>query len=139
MEDERWQPGMPVLARQGAATTRPDDPRHPVPQRVPETRPTPLQGVFIYLSVVVLLCGTIAISAWELGAPVAAPIVRLPVLVAAALLLLVTGDSAVRIARSVGAWWPVAPDRAAFRVVWVAVLLVGLALEIGAIVLAVLA
>ncbi len=138
MDDERWQPGMPVVARQGTATARADDPRR-VPQRVPETRPTPLQGVFIYLSVVVLICGTVAISAWELGAPLAAPIVRLPVLIAAALLLLVTSDAAVRIARSVGAWWPVAPDRAAFRVVWVAVLSMGLALEVGAIALVMLA
>lgn len=138
MDDERWQPGMPVLARQGTTPTGADD-RRQVPQRVPETRPTPLQDVFIYLSVIVLICGTLAISAWELGAPLAAPIVRLPVLAAAALLLLVTGDAAVRIARSVLAWWPVSRGRAAFRVVWVAVLMLGLALELGVIALVVLA
>ena len=126
LDDERWQPGMPVLARQAVAPARAG-----VPQRVPETRPTPLQGVFIYLSVVVLICGTVAITAWEIGAPLSAPIVRLPVLVAAALLLLVTADATVRIARSVAAWWPLAPGRAAFRVIWVAVLVAGLALELA--------
>ncbi|MFI5262124.1 MAG: hypothetical protein ACHQZR_06195 [Candidatus Limnocylindrales bacterium] len=138
MDDERWQPGMPVLARQGVPAADSSG-RATVPQRIPETRPTPLQDVFIYLSVVVLICGTVAISAWELGAPLAAPIVRLPVLVAGTLLLLVTGDAAVRIARSVRAWWPVAQGRAAFRVVWVAVLLVGMALELGVIAVVVLA
>jgi len=132
MEDERWEPGMPVLARQGLPMAPPVPGRATVPQRVPETRPTPLQGVFIYLSVVVLLCGTVAITAWELGVPLAAPIVRLPVLLAGTLLLLVTGDATVRIARSVRAWWPVARGRAAFRAVWVGVLLLGLLLEVGA-------
>jgi hypothetical protein len=45
----------------------------------------------------------------------------------------VTADSAVRIARSVSAWRPVDPGRAAFRVVWVAVLALGFVLELGAI------
>ena len=135
MDDERWQPGMPVLARQGVAPTAPRGGRQAVPQRVPETRPTPLQGVFIYLSVVVLICGTVAITAWEIGTPLGAPVVRLPVLVAAALLLLVTADATVRIARSVGAWWPLARGRAAFRAVWVGVLLIGVLLELGAIAL----
>ncbi len=136
MDDERWQPGMPVLARQGVApTTAPREGRQAVPQRVPETRPTPLQGVFIYLSVVVLICGTVAITAWEVGTPLGAPLVRLPVLVAAALLLVVTADATVRIGRSVSAWWPVARGRAAFRAIWVGVLLIGLLLELGAIAL----
>jgi len=135
MDDERWQPGMPVLARQEAAPAVRRAGRRAVPQRVPETRPTPLQGIFIYLSVVVLICGTVAITAWELGAPLSAPIVRLPVLIAGGLLLVTTGDETVRIGRSVGAWWPVARGRAAFRAVWVAVLLIGIALELGAIAL----
>ena len=139
MDDERWQPGMPVLARQGVAPTAPRSGRQAVPQRVPETRPTPLQGVFIYLSVIVLICGTVAITAWELGTPLAAPVVRLPVLIAAGLLVLVTADATVRIGRSVGAWWPVARGRAAFRAVWVGVLLIGIALELGAIALVVVA
>jgi hypothetical protein len=139
MDDERWQPGMPVLARQGVAPTAPRTGRQAVPQRVPETRPTPLQGVFIYLSVIVLICGTVAITAWELGAPLGAPVVRLPVLIAAGLLVLVTADATVRIGRSVGAWWPVARGRAAFRAVWVGVLLIGVALELGAIALVLVA
>ncbi len=139
MDDERWQPGMPVLARQEVAPAAPRPGRQAVPQRVPETRPTPLQGVFIYLSVIVLICGTLAISAWELGAPLAAPVVRLPVLIAAGLLVLVTADATVRIGRSVAAWWPVARGRAAFRAVWVGVLLIGIALELGAIALVVVA
>ena len=40
-----------------------------VPQRVPELEPTPLQSSFIYLSIVVLVCGVIAIGALELGTP----------------------------------------------------------------------
>jgi hypothetical protein len=139
MDDERWQPGMPVLARQGVAPTAPRGGRQAVPQRVPETRPTPLQGVFIYLSVVVLICGTVAITAWEIGSPLGAPVVRLPVLLAAALLVVVTVDATVRIGRSVSAWWPVARGRAAFRAVWVGVLLVGIALELGAMALVVAA
>jgi len=139
MDDERWQPGMPVLARQGVAPAVPGAGRASIPQRVPETRPTPLQGVFIYLSVVVLICGTVAITAWELGVPLASPIVRLPVLLAGTLLLLVTGDATVRIARSVGAWWPIARGRAVFRAVWVGVLLIGAALELGAIALVIAA
>jgi len=132
MDDERWQPGMPVLARQEGPPARAGGGRL-APQRVPETRPTPLQSLFIYLSAVALVCGTVAISAWELGAPLAAPIVRLPVLAAAALLLLVTADAAVRVGRSVGAWWPIARGRAAFRLVWMVVLVISLALEVGAI------
>ena len=135
MDDERWQPGMPVLARQGVAPSAPRAGRQAVPQRVPETRPTPLQGIFIYLSVVVLICGTLAITAWELGSPLGAPLVRLPVIIAAGLLLLVTADATLRIGRSVGAWWPVARGRAAFRAVWVGVLLIGILLELGAIAL----
>jgi hypothetical protein len=139
MDDERWQPGMPVLARQGVAPATSREGRQAVPQRIPETRPTPLQGIFIYLSVVVLICGTMAITAWEMGTPLGAPLVRLPVLIAAALLLAVTADATVRIGRSVGAWWPVARGRAAFRAVWVGVLLIGLLLELGAIALVVTA
>ena len=139
MDDERWQPGMPVLARQAVAPTAPREGRQAVPQRVPETRPTPLQGVFIYLSVVVLICGTVAITAWEVGTPLGAPLVRVPVLIAAALLLAVTTDATVRIGRSVSAWWPLARGRAAFRAIWVGVLLLGVLLELGAIALVVAA
>jgi hypothetical protein len=94
-----------------------------VPQRVPETRPTPLQEWFIYLSVVVLICGTIAISALELGARPAGLIVRVSVAIGALVLAIVTADAVVRVWRSAWAWLPVNRNRGLFRFVWVAVLL----------------
>jgi hypothetical protein len=93
-----------------------------VPSRVPETRPTPLQDWFIYLSVVVLICGTIAISALELGAGLADLIVRLPLVVGGFVLMLVTADAIVRVWRSAWAWLPVDRKRGLFRLVWAAVL-----------------
>ena len=93
-----------------------------VPQRVPETRPTPLQDWFIYLSVIVLICGTIAISALELGAQPADLIVRLPVAIGGFVLVVVTADAVVRVWRSAWAWLPVNRGRGLFRFVWVAVL-----------------
>ncbi len=131
-DDERWQPGMPALARQAVPAGRDHTGRSLIPQRVAEARPTPLQGAFIWLSIVALICGTIAITALEVGQPLGAPIVRLPVLIGAVLLLLVTSDAAVRIARSVRAWWPLDRGRALFRVAWVGVLLLGLGLEAAA-------
>jgi MFS family permease len=61
---------------------------------------------------------------WTLGG--------LTAVVAVAILVLVTADAAVRIARSVGAWRAVDAGRAAFRTVWVGVLALGLVLELGA-------
>jgi hypothetical protein len=92
------------------------------PSRVAETRPTPLQGWFIYLSVVVLICGTIAISALELGAGIADLIVRLPLVIGGFVLMLVTADAIVRVWRSAWAWLPVDRRRGLFRFVWAAVL-----------------
>ena len=103
-----------------------------VPQRVPETRPTPLQDWFIYLSVVVLVCGTVAISALELGAAPADLIVRLPVAIGAAVLSAVTIDAIVRVWRSAWAWLPVNRGRGLFRFVWVAVLSGVLLAAVGA-------
>jgi hypothetical protein len=94
-----------------------------VPQRVAETRPTPLQDWFIYLSVIVLICGTVAISALELGAQPADLIVRLPVAIGAFVLALVTADAVARVWRSAWAWLPVNRGRGLFRFVWVAVLI----------------
>jgi hypothetical protein len=93
-----------------------------VPQRVPELRPTPLQSSFIYLSVVVLICGVIAIMALELGTPMSSLWVKVPVLVGGVLLLAVTADALVRVWRSIAAWRHVDVGRARFRLVWVAVL-----------------
>jgi hypothetical protein len=94
-----------------------------VPQRVPETRPTPLQDWFIYLSVIVLICGTVAISAFEFGAPIYDVWVRLPVVIGGFILALVTADAIVRVWRSAWAWIPVDRNRGLFRFVWVAALI----------------
>jgi hypothetical protein len=116
MDDERWEPGMPVLDRQQRLR----------PRSVPEAAPTPLQPWYVYLSVVVLICGAIAITALELGAPLSSPLVKLCVLVAAPLLVATTADAVVRIWRSAWAWMPVDRARGAFRLAWVVVSLVGL-------------
>jgi len=93
-----------------------------VPQRVPELQPTPLQSSFIYLSVVVLICGIIAIAALELGTPMSSLWVKIPVLVGGIVLLAVTLDALIRVWRSIAAWWDVDRGRALFRIVWVAVI-----------------
>jgi hypothetical protein len=113
---------MPRLDRQVRSSLVDVHGRPLVPQRVPETRPTPLQGSFIYLSIVVLVCGVIAIMALELGTPMSSWIVKIPVLIGGSVLLAVTLDALVRVWRSVAAWRDVDAGRAAFRLVWVAVL-----------------
>lgn len=99
-----------------------------VPGRVPETRPTPLQEAFIPLSLVALICGVVAITALNLGAALSDPLVRVPMLVAAVVLAVVTVDALVRVWRSVWAWLPVDRGRALFRLVWVAALAIILGL-----------
>ncbi len=108
-----------------------------MPQRVPETRPTLLGDWFIYLSIVVLVCGVIVITALELGQPLASPIVRLPLLVGGVVLLVVGADAIVRVWRSAWAWLPVDRGRGLFRFVWVAVLALILVATIGGLWLAV--
>lgn len=103
-----------------------------VPSRVPETRPTPLQDGFIYLSIVVLVCGVVAIVSLELGTSLDAPLVRFPVLIGGAVLVAVTLDAMVRIWRSAWAWMPVNRDRGWFRLLWVATLALSLLLVLGA-------
>jgi len=143
MNDERWEPGMPVLDRQavrepvlhapqaaGAPWTTsslPPSLQGLPPRSVPEAAPTPLQRHYINLSVIVLICGAIAITALELGASPGSPLVKLCVIVAAPLLLLTTGDAVLRIWRSAWAWMPVDRGKGLFRLAWVAVSLVGLA------------
>ena len=102
-----------------------------VPSRVPETRPTALQNVFIELSIVVLVCGVVAIAALELGAALGSPLVRVPVLVGGIVLVAVTVDAIVRIWRSAWAWLPVDRGRGLFRFVWVGVLGLSLLLIAG--------
>jgi hypothetical protein len=137
VDDERSLPGLPVLDRQDAPRGRDAGGRRSAPSRVPETRPTPLQGAFIYLSVVGLICGTVAISALNFGAPLHDPVVRVPVLLGSLVLVLVTADAALRIWRSAFAWLPIDRSRGLFRLVWCVIAGLGVVLEAGAIVLVV--
>lgn len=140
MDDERWEPGMPVLDRQ--AVREPATPALPrgapqpnlppslqglPPRSVPEVAPTPLQKHYINLSVVVLICGAIAITALNLGAKVGDPLIKLCVIVAAPLLVVTTVDAVVRIWRSAWAWMGVDRGKGLFRLAWVVTSLVGLA------------
>jgi hypothetical protein len=118
-DDPRWEPGMPVLDRQAVgASTLPPSLRGLPPRSVPELRPTPLQTRYIQLNVVALGCGVVAITALELGAGLASPLVKLSVLAGAPILLLTTADAALRIWRSAWAWMPVNRGRGAFRLAW---------------------
>ena len=142
MDDERWQPGMPVLDRQPvqaavspAATVRGATPEGR-PRSVPETAPTPLQKHFVLLSAPALVAGAIAITALEMGAGFDSPIVRLCVLIAAPLLFITTLDAMVRIWRSAWAWMPVDRGRGLFRLAWLVVAAVFLALIVTAVALA---
>jgi hypothetical protein len=137
MESEETFEGMPELDRQARALPVDAHGRPLVPQRVPELRPTLLQGSFIYLSIVALVSGVVAIMALELGTPTSSLLVKVPVLVGGVILLAVTADALLRVWRSVAAWRPVDRGRAAFRLVWAAVLGASLVV-IAAIVLAVL-
>ena len=92
------------------------------PQRVPELRPPILGDWFIYLSVVVLVCGVVSITALELGNPLDSAYVRFPALVGAGLLIILSADAALRVWRSAWAWLPVDRGRGVFRFVWAAVL-----------------
>ena len=148
MDDERWEPGMPVLDRQtigppASASTRsvtlPPSLQGLPPRSVPELAPTPLQHHYVLLSVPVLIAGTIAISALELGVSPVSPLVKLCVLIAAPLLIVTTADALVRIWRSAWAWMPVDRAKGLFRLAWVVVSVVGLAALIAAALLILLA
>jgi hypothetical protein len=128
--------GGPALDRQERPVRLDAQGRPLVPQRVPEVRPTPLTEWFIHLSVVVLVCGVIAIMALELGTPMSSPLVKVPVLLGGVLLLVVNADALIRVVRSARAWQPVDRGRAWARVVW-AVVLAGSLVLVGAIVLVV--
>jgi hypothetical protein len=141
MDDERWEPGMPVLDRQPArpAPTLPPSLQGLPPRSVPEVAPTPLQKHYINLSVPVLIAGAIAITALNLGASLGSPLVKLCVLIAAPLLVLTTGDAILRIWRSAWAWMPVDRGKGWFRLAWVAVSVIGLLLLVAAAVVVLLA
>lgn len=153
MDDERWEPGMPVLDRQGprtstdvapggprpGAATLPPSLRGLPPRSVPEAAPTPLQRHYINLSVVVLICGAIAITALELGAPLGSPLVKACAMIAAPLLVATTADAILRIWRSAWAWMPVDRAKGTFRLAWVAISVVGLVALVAASVVVILA
>lgn len=128
MDDERWEPGMPALDRQAVRQPPPLPPslQGLPPRSVPEVAPTPLQKHYINLSVVVLVCGAIAITALNLGASLGDPLIKLCVIVAAPLLVLTTADAIVRIWRSAWAWMAVDRGKGLFRLAWVAVSVAGL-------------
>jgi hypothetical protein len=157
MDDERWEPGMPVLDRQaipGATTVTAGGPgassapairtgeEHLPPslrglpaRSVPETKPTPLQKHYVLLSAPALVLGAIAITALELGAGFDSLLVKLCVLVAAPLLLVTTADATLRIWRSAWAWMPVDRSKGLFRLAWVLMAGLFLALIVGAVIL----
>jgi hypothetical protein len=101
--------------------------------------PTPLQRQYINLSVIVLICGAIAITALEMGAALGSPLVKLCVLIAAPLLLVTTADAVLRIWRSAWAWMPVDRGKGLFRLAWVVVSLIGLAALIAVSIIVILA
>lgn len=115
---------MPVLDRQESAPVRGLD-------RITEARPTPLQRHYINLSAIALVAGAIAITAIEAGTPMSSPVVKFCTLVAAPILVLTTGDAALRFWRSAWAWMPVDRGRGLFRLTWVAAALVGIVVVAG--------
>ncbi len=132
MDDPRYEPGMPALDRQAVREPQlPPSLQRLPPRSVPELVPTPLQRHYVSLSVVGLVCGTIAISALELGVRLSSPLVKLCVVIGAPLLVLTTADAALRIWRSAWAWMPVNPGRGAFRLAWFAMTVILLAVLLG--------
>jgi hypothetical protein len=90
--------------------------------------------VFIELSLVALTCGAAAITALELGVSPREPLVKLAAFACASLLFVVGADAIVRIWRSARAWRAVDRGRAAFRIVWIAAVAIGLlAIAAGAV------
>ena len=123
MDDERWEPGMPVLDRQPIGARTPD--------RIPETAPTPLQKHYINLSAIALVAGAIAITALEAGTPMTSPLVKLCVLIGAPIFVLTTADAAMRFWRSAWAWMPIDRGRGLFRILWTLAALLGIGVVIG--------
>lgn len=104
---------------------------------MPESNPPLLGDWFIYLSVIVLVCGVVAITALEFGNDAGSLLVRVPALIAVALLVPISADAAVRVWRSAWTWLPVDRNRGLFRFVWAGVLLATLVVS-GALVVALL-
>ena len=123
---------MPTLDRQPVrAPVLPPSLQGLPPRSVPEVAPTPLQQHYVLLSVPVLICGAIAITALELGAPLGSPLVKLCVAIALPLLFITTADAIVRIWRSAWAWMPVDRTKGWFRLAWVVVSVIGLTALLG--------
>ena len=99
---------------------------------VPETAPTPLQRHYVNLSVIGLICGAVAITALEAGTPPTSPLVKLCVLIGAPILAATTLDASVRVWRAAWAWMPLDRGKGLFRLSWVAMM--GLLLAILAVV-----
>ncbi len=131
---------MPVLHRQPVReTVLPPSLQGLPPRSVPETLPTPLQPYYINLSVIVLFCGAIGITALELGAGFGSPLVKMCVLIGGPILIVTTADAGLRIWRSAWAWMPVNRGRGLFRLAWVAMTAILIALAVAAIGLVVFA
>jgi hypothetical protein len=124
-DDPRWEAGMPVLDRQGIGA-------HRAPDRIPETKPTPLQRYYINLSAIALVAGALAITALEAGTPMSSPLVKLCALIAAPIFVITTADAALKFYRSAWAWMPVNRGRGLFRLTWVLAALLGIGIAIGA-------
>jgi hypothetical protein len=132
MDDERWEPGMPVLDRQPVRpTTLPPSLQGLPPRSVPEVAPTPLQKHYINLSAIALVAGAIAITGVETGMPLSSPLIKLCALVGAPLFVLTTADAALRFYRSARAWMPIDRGRALFRLTWVLAALLGIGVILG--------
>jgi hypothetical protein len=123
--------GAPALDRQERPERLDVHGRPLVPSRIPETKPTPLQESFIYFSIVVLVCGVVAIGALELGTPMASLWVKVPVVIGGLVLIVVTADAMLRIWRAAWGWMPIDRGRGLFRLVWDAVLGLSLLLVAG--------
>ena len=104
----------------------------PVLDRLPETRPTPLQRHYINLSAIALVAGALAITALEAGSPLTSPVVKFCALIAAPVFIVTTADAALRFWRSAWAWMPINRGQGMFRLTWVAAALVGIGVMLGA-------
>jgi len=115
---------MPVLDRQGIGADR-------APDRIPETKPTPLQKHYINLSAVALVAGAVAITGVETGIPLSSPLIKFCALIGAPLFVITTADAALRFYRSARAWMPIDRGRALFRLTWVLAALLGIGIVLG--------
>ena len=115
---------MPVLHRQGIGADK-------APDRIPETKPTPLQRHYINLSAVALVAGAVAITGVETGIPLSSPLIKFCALIGAPLFVITTADAALRFYRSARAWMPIDRGRALFRLTWVLAALLGIGIVLG--------